>query len=93
MRLDELNQRKALSQHEADLRKKVRAGLTSAADYQIQELIAKLDKILLTGNTNSQLDMIYQWVKTGHIKARQFRQLISWWVKQMEDRGSKRTVY
>ena len=57
----------------------------TVGNRHVDDLITKLDSVLLTGNTNTQLDLIYQWVKTGHVNLKQFHQLINWWIHQMED--------
>lgn len=56
------------------------AGLNESPDFLFDKMISKLEQI--TGGATphmSQLDMIYQWVKTGHADAKQFRRLIDWW--------------
>lgn len=64
------------------------AGLKEAADYGLQDMTAKLDKIAALRYTpatwNDQMKMIYQWVKTDHISANQFLQLVDY----VQDRRS-----
>lgn len=51
----------------------------SVGNRHVDEMLAKLEQIKGPVPHMSQLDMIYQWVKTGHANNKQFRQLINWW--------------
>jgi hypothetical protein len=52
-------------------------------DAKLNDMIGKLDEISQSGNRNAPLDMIYQWVKSGHANARQFRTLVNIWQQRV----------
>ncbi|TFG98333.1 hypothetical protein E4H12_06355 [Candidatus Thorarchaeota archaeon] len=68
-------------------RAKYLAGILEQNDYKLQDMIAKLEELSTSGgSTNDQLDMIYQWAKTGHCDKSQFRQMIGWWARNQDKR-------